>query len=377
MKKGLSLPLLPASARVGPGRWEIAVFKLPEEPEVRYIKRQVGLPGETIRIDRGDLWRSPGQGSEPFERLRRPFAHQQVMQVLVYDDARRAASLQDDARWRRRAPVSEGWSEPVPGQYLCSSTTEAWSELRYRHLVTDPEQWQAIRNGEPLPVPPRPTLITDFSSYNTDLTAEGLRHPRAASRPWFQPHWVGDLTLSCELDVQQSSGLLRLELFKGEQSSRCEIDLATGSATLYRGGNQLGEPAATRLGDRGKHTVVFANVDDRLTLLADGTLPFGDGRDYNSPAGVGFSGPAAADLRAGSDRGQGGQTGRLGAGTETRRLLHALSGRSGFCRARRHLPLKFPGLLRPAFRPGLVRCAWDAPARVSPDRRALPDAGRQ
>ena len=59
MKKGVELPFVPSAGRVGPGRWEVAVFKLPEEPEVRYIKRLVGMPEEVIRIQQGDLWRRP------------------------------------------------------------------------------------------------------------------------------------------------------------------------------------------------------------------------------------------------------------------------------------------------------------------------------
>ena len=65
MKKGVELPFVPSAGRVGPGRWEVAVFKLPEEPEVRYIKRLVGMPEEVIRIQQGDLWRRPLRGAEP------------------------------------------------------------------------------------------------------------------------------------------------------------------------------------------------------------------------------------------------------------------------------------------------------------------------
>ena len=296
MKKGLALPFLPSYGEVGPGRWEITVFKLPEDPEVRYIKRQVGLPGETIRISQGDLWRSPADGRELFQRLRRPIAHQQAMQVLVYDDTHRAASLQGDDRWRRWAPVEPGWNETSPGLFTCSDEAPGWSELRYRHIVTDPEQWRAIKAGDPLPVPPRPTLITDFCSYNTDLTAEGQRHPRAASRPWFQPHWVGDLTLSCRVNVRQAAGLLRIDLIKAGLAGRCEIDLTTGRASLHHDDATLGEPADTRLSVPGEHALVLANVDDRLTLLVDGTLPFGEGRTYETLAGAGLSGPTAEDL---------------------------------------------------------------------------------
>ena len=42
MKFLYSLPFLPGSG--GPNRWDVVVFKYPEEPEVNYIKRLVGLP---------------------------------------------------------------------------------------------------------------------------------------------------------------------------------------------------------------------------------------------------------------------------------------------------------------------------------------------
>lgn len=298
MKKGLALPMVPGLGKVGPGRWDVTVFKVPEEPEVRYIKRQVGRPGETIRIARGDLWRSPGEGTEPFQRLRRPIVHQQAMQILVYDDGHRARSLESDPSWRRWIEVSPVWRETSPGLYSCESDGPEWNELRYRHVPADPEQWEAIRTGGALPVPPRPTLITDFSSYNTDLTSQGLKHPLSASRPWFQPHWVGDLTLSYQVNARRPVGRLRMELVKGGLAGRCEIDLSTGRATLFHDSAQLGEPAATSLGEPGVHTLTLANVDDRLTLMVDGALPFGEGREYEPPAEAEPAGlgPTQADL---------------------------------------------------------------------------------
>ena len=49
---------------------------------------------------------------------------------------------------------------------------DEWAELRYRHLVPDPEQWEAIHRDRALPSEPRSTLITDFYSYNTNMTAD-------------------------------------------------------------------------------------------------------------------------------------------------------------------------------------------------------------
>lgn len=39
-----------------PRRYEVVVFKFPEEPWKNYIKRLVGLPGDRLRIRNGDLW---------------------------------------------------------------------------------------------------------------------------------------------------------------------------------------------------------------------------------------------------------------------------------------------------------------------------------
>ena len=38
-----------------PHRWDVTVFKYPGEAQTNYIKRLVGLPGETVRIRHGDL----------------------------------------------------------------------------------------------------------------------------------------------------------------------------------------------------------------------------------------------------------------------------------------------------------------------------------
>src|SRR5262249_14637087 len=138
-----------------------AVFKLPEKPEVRYIKRLAGMPDEVLRIQEGDVWIKPRDGPGEFERPLRPLAHQQAMQVMVYDDRHRAGSLRGEPSWLRWSPAEpRAWTESQRGTFVPDRAAPGWSELRYRHLVPAPEQWQAIRAGHRPTGPPRATLIT-------------------------------------------------------------------------------------------------------------------------------------------------------------------------------------------------------------------------
>ena len=246
MKTPISIPYLPSIGTATLGRWDIAVFKLPEDPEIRYIKRMVGMPGEVLRILRGDIWTRPLDSTDSFHRAPRPLKHQEAMQLSVYNDAHRPRSLKGDRRWARWS--GDAWDESAaePGRYQVAPKGNDWEELRYAHLVPDPAQWAAVIKGDPLPHPPRRTLITDFYSYNTDLTLDPPDHPSMSQRPWRQPHWVGDLTVKFQLEVRGLKGRVRVELVKAGVLNHAEIDLATGMATLTHGDEALGGAESIR-----------------------------------------------------------------------------------------------------------------------------------
>jgi len=288
MKFLYSLPFLSGDE---PERWDVVVFKYPEEPEVNYIKRLVGLPNEVLRVYFGDvLTRSIGS-NEPFTIARRPLEHQRAMQMLVYDDRHRPKAFDGMADWQRWKPrEAKSWDEPTRGTFKPAAKSANWSNLRYRNLVPDPIQWKDVLAGRPT-TKPRATLISDYYSYNSNLSGE-RQNPM---QDWFQPHWVGDLSLSCKVQAASPSGMLRFELVEGGISNRCEVDLATGKATLFHGRDPLGEPAQTTLNDLKSHNVTFYNVDDRLTLEVDATAPFGDGLAYANPTDR-HPAPTAADL---------------------------------------------------------------------------------
>ena len=293
------LPFLPGSG--APERWDVVVFRYPEEPEVSYIKRLVGLPGETIRIYHGDVF-VKSAGSDTFAQVRKPMRHQVATQLTVYDDRHRPRSLNGKADWQRWRSDTNGWKlvDPAGSRYQSEGTPkDEWVELRYRHLVPDPEQWEAIEADRTLPREPRATLITDFYSYNTNMSADYCNLlddvQSAPEGAWMQPHWVGDLTLETDLEITKiaPNASVRLELIKGGLPHRCTIDLGTGTAIVTRGEVELGK-WETPIKGPGRYHLSFANVDERVSLVVDGREVGGQGIELEANESVPI--PTAADL---------------------------------------------------------------------------------
>lgn len=277
MKFPYDMPSLPGAST--PERWDVVVFRYPEEPEVSYIKRLVGLPGEELRIWHGDVFIRPPGGAE-FQQARKPLKHQKAMAMMVYDDRHRPAAFWNKPEWNRwtsTTPVA--WKEGVEKTFSIAAAPGEEAELRYRNLVPDVEQWEAILNDQELPRRPRATLVTDFYSYNTNQTTESRIDYSGSS--WMQPHWVGDLAVSARVQVKEPRGTLRIELVEGGVANRCEIDLAAGTVNLFHGDKKLNDaPSARVIDGPGTYDVSFFNFDNRLTLLVGGQSVFGDGLVY-------------------------------------------------------------------------------------------------
>jgi len=287
-----------------PERWSVTVFKFPENPTTNYVKRLVGLPGETLTLRQGDLYRiTGGPDGEPAggaaEILRKEPAKQRAMTLPVYEHSRPAPALLEAGVPERFAPMRyvgdgagpgavAGWSEdatgwtPLPDVRALRRSPAAgdeWDWVRYRHLRPTSEQWNEADLGMPVE-DVTPKLILDQCAYN----------PFNALSP--QPYgifWVGDLEMSLELellDLADGAAVL-LELVEGDRTYRCRIDAATGVASLSYYDTLAGATAAAEASDGratiesplaegqtevigpGAHSFVFANVDDALTLWVD------------------------------------------------------------------------------------------------------------
>ncbi len=309
-----------------PKRFDVVVFKYPEEPKTNYIKRLVGLPGETIKIDWGDLY-ARKDDTEAFEILRKPPEKQRRLQIPVYDNDKPARELLEAGwpeRWAAVAKEGEqwkltpnGWTNDAKNRTFQFDEAQAggdgWQWLRYRHIIPYADDWQRVLNGQPVGDPP-PQLITDFSSYNSGISVGDARQSERSTGDLFpEPpadtwgvHWVGDLTLSCDVEIQKPQGELLLELVEGERSYRCRIDLTTGKAALEYvdisfNDNPIPLPATTDaqtpLKAAGTYSIDFSNFYDRLLLWIEGDLiDFGEAGGMGPPVTASQRHPTNRDL---------------------------------------------------------------------------------
>ncbi|MFN4258456.1 MAG: S26 family signal peptidase [Gemmataceae bacterium] len=324
-----------------PKRLDVVVFKFPGDqargypydsgPQrnfvaMNYIKRLVGLPGETIGIYYGDLYVAEDlsydtpAGLSPEDQRGKTMMYEDVyveqlkkdavrpnddpakkfriiqkdpdkilaLRRLVYDNDHQAKDL-PGARWQRWRPErADGFwkpeSEEFPKVFVFDPADNNLQWLRYQHLLRDSPKEEGA--------PPRPSLITDFMGYNSGLPAR-LGGPPSSN-------WVGDLILEFEVEIEKvaSGDELWLQLAKGVDLFQAKFNLSTGECSLSRFGDQHQQLDWVRelspLTKPGKYRIRFANVDERLVVWVNDRLVFQDGVSYDPPTKLG---PTDKDLQ--------------------------------------------------------------------------------
>ena len=201
-----------------PKRWDVVVFRFPGNGQMNFIKRLVGLPRETVKIDQGDIFVKPAD-DEQFAIIHKPAAKVWAMAQAVYNndyvvDAMTAAGW--PLRWQPMGRRADGWASPDGGRSyeIAGGDGENW--IRYQHFTPNDRDWREMESRGHVTRPPLPHLITDFYAYNTGEQRRGLHEGDPVGL-----HWVGDLMLEATLDVRKDQGSVVLDLVKGGRHFQC------------------------------------------------------------------------------------------------------------------------------------------------------------
>lgn len=289
-----------------PRRWEVIVFRNPSEPLEAYVKRAVGLPGETIEIRDGEVYADQKQHPKDLTA-------QLGTRILV--DAHLDQPVEDHPEWKARWRSERGdssWEETSRGfQFAGSPDTAAVDWLEFRHWVVSGgshttsvtlERWPAG-----LDIPPESLSTLHFDPQSSELSVAGAwpaverdRWMKRSEDPLFQEaleklynrshlapitddygynqkyegtatHRVHDVMLEFTLPTAPQRGQLTARMTWKRTVAACELDFARGLITVtWDGATQpaMTCPLPSHLRE-GPHTYRVSTFDGQWLLAAD------------------------------------------------------------------------------------------------------------
>ena len=243
-----------------PVRWEVAVFLYPGDPTQAYVKRVVGLPGESIKIERGDVY-ADGRIA------RKSAAEQRAIRILVFDNDFPPRDGPRFPRWEFR--------KGRPEQHLQSGWTAVGSRFTFSPSgpPVDRLDWVDYRHWDP--ERGRYAGIHDFIAYNgTDVRAENHVLDVAA-----EARVSAEAGATVAVRIDSGADRFVVELPSGESGTPV---VTRNRKPVALKNVRRGALRVRGVGTRG--ALLDASVmDRRLSVTVDG-VPLFDPVDYDDPA---------------------------------------------------------------------------------------------
>jgi len=251
-----------------PQRWDVPVFKNPPDPvgdTQNYIKRLVGMPGESVVLADGDVFvAEAGAEADDLRIVRKPEVVQRVVWQSVWRSDWRPVDVQ-----RLEQQMKRGW----PGPAL-----KPRPEDRGEWTWTDTRDWRwPHESATRLELDARAWPITDWSAYNAWRRVPEYPVSDVRLRGAFEPRDPAAFTASMEL---RARGLL---VTAGVRNGEAFATVAPES-----GGSRTLASASARLGNVGKVIDLDVwHVDQAVWVFVQGRavieMPYELDADGTSP----------------------------------------------------------------------------------------------
>lgn len=247
MKLGYELSdLFPSlKAALAPKRWDVVVFKNPSDPNINFIKRLIGLPGEKIEIVHGDIYADD-------KIVRKTPTAEESLWFIVYDND--YLPTRRDRVDPRNLPM---WT-PVS-----QADAQLWSTAGRELIFT------GLGKSDPGTI--------GFTGQIRDFYAYDDPESRLAGN-----YIVSDLRMDFVFDFRQGHGQLDLVLSKFDDVFIARID-TTGKAQLFKTTRAdfeqnlakpvlLAEKEIPEFKPETPVPIIFENLDYKVRLKIDGKL---------------------------------------------------------------------------------------------------------
>lgn len=134
-----------------PRRWDVIVFKYPEQPDILYVKRLVGFPDEKVIIQDGEVWIN-GERQVPPESLQGIEYLSELPESVdleIWGSANRPAVLGDDeyfvlGDFSLQSKDSRLWEQGAPG-HPAFAVPESHLVGVLTHTYWPPHRWRIHR----------------------------------------------------------------------------------------------------------------------------------------------------------------------------------------------------------------------------------------
>ena len=142
---GAEVPLLEKRlpAVRAPGLGDVVVFQWPEDLKKHFVKRLVGLPGDTLEMRAGVLWRNGTEHAEPYAQRSLPMREPSSDEFRWQRDY-----LTDDAGARGYNPTRNDWGPlfvPTEHYFVLGDNRDNSLDSRYWGFVPD-----SLMRGSPI-----------------------------------------------------------------------------------------------------------------------------------------------------------------------------------------------------------------------------------